>query len=60
MMDLRNSRTADVAEVQKSISSERLEGLKWSSMDGMPQLTQKTDYLSLKHLHCTKIDVFAK
>lgn len=30
MMDLRNSHTADVAEVQKSISSE---GLKWSSMD---------------------------
>ena len=33
MMDLRNSHTADGAEVQKSISSERLEGLKWSSMD---------------------------
>ena len=33
MMDLRNSHTADVAKVQKSITSERLEGLKCSSMD---------------------------
>ena len=33
MMDLRNSHTTDVVEVQKSISCETLEGLKLSGID---------------------------